>query len=379
MSRPKRLLLGITLALSSLPVSPAIPSTSASPFGEKAVDQTRFIAVAAPIGDGSSHQLLILEQVSNQRACWREQGVNPTLVEPLLTQFNFAGICGRSLDANGYSIRIAGQELGLSYRLRIRRQEGNLLLVGVPDSPRYSELLLGSTRGETNSFAKIFLNSGWEFTKRTFGYQTLGHIYLSNPALSTVSALPRDFQASSRVISDTPHLSEGRLSVSSQTSRQFGAAVPPGPDQGSLRPSNLAYQPPLRRGNIPYGNPTRGQTIISSLFGKRPNPFGSGTVFHKGMDLSGPNGTPIISTGAGRVVKSKKAGAYGNHVMIDHGNGFRTLYAHLSNRAVQENQAVRRGQIIGSLGSSGRTTGPHLHYEIHHKGEAIDPKPYVLD
>ncbi len=173
-----------------------LKATLAQTFGETKVDESKFIAVASPIGTGESHQLLIIEQIKDERPCWGESGSNPTIVDPLLAKFNFAGICSRSLDANGYSIRVGGQDLGLKYLLRIRNREGSLFLVAVPDNPSEPEITIGSTGGTTNGFAKIFLNSGWSFAKRTFTdtktgkEKTLGHVYLSAPSLSAVGLTP---------------------------------------------------------------------------------------------------------------------------------------------------------------------------------------------
>jgi hypothetical protein len=147
-------------------------------FGEKDVDQSKFIAVAAPFGE-SSHKLLILEQISDNRACWDEFGTAPTQVDPLLVNFDFTGICGRSTDSNGYSIRVDGEDLALRYSLRVTEREGDLVLLGAPNDTSEPELEIGRTYGTTNGFAKIQLNDGWQFAKRTYNDTTLGHVYLS--------------------------------------------------------------------------------------------------------------------------------------------------------------------------------------------------------
>lgn len=159
--------------------SPAI----ASIFGEKEVDQNKFIAIAAPVG-GTSHKLLILEQISDSRACWNEFGSQPTQVDPLLVNFDFTGICGRSTDSNGYSIRVDGEDLALRYSLRIVQKDGDLVLIGAPNDNESPEIEIGRANGLTNEFAKIYLNDGWQFAKRTYNDTTLGHVYLSyNSAL----------------------------------------------------------------------------------------------------------------------------------------------------------------------------------------------------
>lgn len=168
-------------------VSVSMPAI-ASVFGQQEVDQSRFVAIASPIGAGNAHQLLIIEQVSNTRDCWRESGQNPTLIDPLLLSFDFSGICGRSTDSNGYSIRIAGEDLGVQYSLRIVRRNGDMVLVGVPfNRAAGSEFEIGRANGTTTGFAKINLDPGWRFAKRTYGDRTLGHVYLTRDTQPTPS------------------------------------------------------------------------------------------------------------------------------------------------------------------------------------------------
>jgi len=154
--------------------SPAI----ASIFGEKEVDQNKFIAIAAPYGQ-SSHKLLILEQIADTRACWNEFGATPTQVDPLLVNFDFTGICGRSTDSNGYSIRVDGEDLAHNYTLRVVEKDDDLVLIGAPNDLESPELEIGRANGTTDDFAKIVLNDGWRFAKRTYNDTPLGHVYLS--------------------------------------------------------------------------------------------------------------------------------------------------------------------------------------------------------
>ncbi|MBD2101394.1 DUF3747 domain-containing protein [Leptolyngbya sp. FACHB-261] len=169
----------IALATAAFAMSAISPVLAAS-FGQKEVDQGRMIAIAAPRGV-NAHQLLVLEQVSDKQACWSETGSSPTLVDPLLLKFDFTGICGRSTDSNGYSIRMAEQDLGLRYSLRVVHRNGDIVLLGAPNNPNNGpEVEIGRVNGETNGFAKINLNPGWRFTKRTFEGKTLGHFYLTS-------------------------------------------------------------------------------------------------------------------------------------------------------------------------------------------------------
>jgi len=158
-------------------VSALTPATAAI-FGEKIVDQNKFVAVAAPYGV-DSHQLLILEQIADSQACWREFGNAPVQVDPLLVNFDFTGICGRSTDSNGYSVRVDGEDLGLRYRLRVVERDNKMVLLGAPDDPALPELEIGQADGIGDDFVKLDLNSGWRFAKRTYNDSTLGHVYLS--------------------------------------------------------------------------------------------------------------------------------------------------------------------------------------------------------
>jgi murein DD-endopeptidase MepM/ murein hydrolase activator NlpD len=122
----------------------------------------------------------------------------------------------------------------------------------------------------------------------------------------------------------------------------------------------------------PYGGPK------SSDYGFRRNPFGGvSTEFHAGIDLKGAPGDPIYATGDGIVSRCDFYGGYGNAVVIDHKSGYQSLYGHLSGVNVTDGQQVKAGDIIGFLGSTGRSTGPHLHYEIRKNGEDIDPEPFL--
>ena len=132
-----------------------------------------------------------------------------------------------------------------------------------------------------------------------------------------------------------------------------------------------------RQAARPKGVPLTESIQISSKFGLRKNPFGGGYELHEGVDFAGPYGTPIYATAPGIVKKAEASGGYGNHVVIDHGYGYETLYAHLSEIEVSPKTAVQEGDLIGYLGSSGRSSGPHLHYSVHRRGKAVDPKSYL--
>ena len=128
----------------------------------------------------------------------------------------------------------------------------------------------------------------------------------------------------------------------------------------------------------PKGRPVKSNSEISSQFGLRRNPFGWGYEFHDGLDFIGPQGTPIYATAPGIVEKAEYQRGYGYHIVIDHGYGYKTLYAHLSDMKVTQGESVSKEQVIGSLGSTGRSTGPHLHYSVYHNGESVNPIRYIF-
>lgn len=128
---------------------------------------------------------------------------------------------------------------------------------------------------------------------------------------------------------------------------------------------------------IPFANPIPTVTRISSGFGGRSDPFTGGRAFHSGLDFKGPFATDILATAPGTVVVAEWHGGYGRMVEIDHGYGLKTRYAHLSAISVVPGQKVEYGQKVGALGSTGRSTGPHLHYEVWYDGQARNPWNYL--
>lgn len=125
--------------------------------------------------------------------------------------------------------------------------------------------------------------------------------------------------------------------------------------------------------NIPEIWPAAQHTRISSRFNQKR---GRGRA-HKGIDMEAPPGTSVIAAAAGTVTFCGRHGAYGLIIEIDHHNGYQTAYAHLKDCLVKKGAEVHRGQRIGSVGTSGNATAPHLHYEVHKEGALIDPAPYL--
>ena len=128
---------------------------------------------------------------------------------------------------------------------------------------------------------------------------------------------------------------------------------------------------------MPVRMPLFGDASITSPFGYRADPFLGRLALHPGVDLVEAWGAEIHATGAGRVTHAGPMGGYGIMVEIDHGNGLVTRYAHMSKALVEEGQDVVQGAVLGKMGSSGRSTGPHLHYEVRVDGEPVDPERYL--
>lgn len=127
--------------------------------------------------------------------------------------------------------------------------------------------------------------------------------------------------------------------------------------------------------SVPRGWPIRG--ILSSGFGVRTSPFTDTPVFHHGMDIVARPGVEVAASASGTVVKSSFEALLGNVVMLDHGSGYRSVYAHLAERVVAEGAFVAKGEPVGTVGNTGRTTGPHLHYEVRVNGLPVNPARFL--
>ena len=126
---------------------------------------------------------------------------------------------------------------------------------------------------------------------------------------------------------------------------------------------------------LPLGRPIG--TKISSKYGRRSDPLNHKKAFHTGIDFKGNTGDKVLATGDAVVKRSSYNKGLGNHVVLRHGNGYTTLYAHLSKRLVKRGEKVIRGQSIGLVGNTGRSTGSHLHYEVHYQDKTVDPMKFM--
>jgi len=136
-------------------------------------------------------------------------------------------------------------------------------------------------------------------------------------------------------------------------------------DQGNL----LAHTPAIR--------PARG--MVTSKFGNRVSPFTGQSEFHEGLDIANSHGTPVVAAADGVVTFADVKSAWGNMIMVSHGHGMVSCYAHLSRFLKKTGDKVKRGEIIGEIGATGRTTGPHLHYEVRLNGTPVNPEKYILN
>jgi len=119
------------------------------------------------------------------------------------------------------------------------------------------------------------------------------------------------------------------------------------------------------------------KATFSSAFGVRSDPFAGSAAMHAGIDLASPSGTPIYATADGIVGRSEWFGGYGNMVQLDHGKGISTRYGHMSKIVARAGARIKRGDLIGYVGSTGRSTGNHLHYEVRIDGRAVNPVPFL--
>ena len=165
------------LALSML----VVPSARAegSLFNAVAVDLSKFVLVSAPIGTGDRSQLNIYEQRSDKRPCFAVRGSSPAVVNPLLSGFDFSGICNRYIDGNGYSLRIGGDDLGTRYRITVVNTGRDMELRASPSRERSQQsFLIATTGGAGRSFLQFNFQPGWTLKRRAYGTKALGHIYL---------------------------------------------------------------------------------------------------------------------------------------------------------------------------------------------------------
>ena len=167
----------------------------------------------------------------------------------------------------------------------------------------------------------------------------------------------------------TPVLAQdGRASANAQAAAEFQAVFQSWKKLDAIESSSAISIPSVQ----PLANFT-----FTSAFGVRADPFHGTAAMHAGVDLSASYGTPIYATADGVVDRAEWFGGYGNMIEIDHGKGIATRYGHMSRIAAHDGQRVKRGELIGYVGSTGRSTGNHLHYEVRIDGHAVNPIPFL--
>jgi len=167
-------------------------------------------------------------------------------------------------------------------------------------------------------------------------------------------------------------ISEARLTPTiSETLAEYNYLASSAVPQYSSRQSRSV----LRQTMSPAGWPVNGR--LESGYGVRSDPFSGEGAYHTGIDISAPMGTPVLATADGQVVGAGMSAGYGRLVIVDHGNGYQTYYGHLSRLNVMMGQDIRRGDAVGLVGMSGRSTGPHLHYEVRVGSAPVNPYRFL--
>lgn len=212
---------------------------------------------------------------------------------------------------------------------------------------------------------------------------------LKTPAAAKAQRLREAFAEAGLPVERMVRQAQGRADTDGVTTVAMGGPYVPAPplERGggefehayaSLN-SSIVTMEGLRRALpfAPVRPPLPGPLDVTSTFGYRTDPFLGRPALHTGMDFRGEYGEAVRATAAGRVVSAGALGGYGNMVEIDHGAGLSTRYGHLSRIAVEEGQWVQAGAELGAIGSTGRSTGPHLHYEVRMDGAPVDPSRYI--
>ncbi|VWX53623.1 M23 family metallopeptidase [Novosphingobium sp. 9U] len=226
----------------------------------------------------------------------------------------------------------------------------------------------------THSFAGFRIVSGVLAAASLF---VSGQSAFANAANTDISAPLRAAQGAEKSVSGGEDEQFRKLFSSWQNFESTGnaglaASVGKSPLSASARAA-AGISGPV---SIPSRTPLNGLTLTSS-YGMRVHPVLGGMRAHKGVDLSAPVGTPIYATADGVVGKASWFGGYGLYVQLEHGNNLETRYGHMSRLNVAEGQHIHKGDVVGYVGTTGRSTGPHLHYEVRVDGVAVNPIPYM--
>ena len=153
------------------------------------------------------------------------------------------------------------------------------------------------------------------------------------------------------------------------------AAIAAGKDPDSVEKVKPDYTTRTMSGGFTWPVPSGGR--ISSTFGSREAPTEGASTYHKGIDIAASSGSKVVASAGGEVVIATYSASAGNYVMINHGSGVYTVYMHMASLGVSEGQEVKQGESIGTVGSTGYSTGPHLHFGIRENGSYVDPQSFM--
>ena len=175
----------LAFAATSVPAALA----QGSLFTAVPVELSNFVLVSAPIGQGERSQLNIYEQRTTKRPCFAVGTGSPAMVDPLLSKFDFTGVCNRYIDGNGYSLRIGGDDLGTRYRLSVVNTGRDIELLATPTrNPSQPTLLVARAGGAASGFVQLKLEPGWTLKRRAYGKKSLGHLYVYRDSAPSASA-----------------------------------------------------------------------------------------------------------------------------------------------------------------------------------------------
>jgi murein DD-endopeptidase MepM/ murein hydrolase activator NlpD len=268
---------------------------------------------------------------------------------------------------------------GTTEDLRRRQDVLEKMVAGLPDDIKASETVSDSTTAAAQTVDKV----------SALIPQAAGLVQIEARQLAFVERLTR--LADRRAAAAETRISALGMSPAAMLASLDDRSAQGGPflalatsREGTLDPRfqrlgvSLARMEALERGlaGIPQVNPASLE-YISSGFGYRSDPFTGAGAFHAGLDFKGPIGAPIFAAAAGRVSFAGVHQGYGNCIEIDHGNGLMTRYAHMSRFAAQIGQTVAAGDVIGAIGNTGRSTGPHLHFEVRINDRPVNPRPFL--
>jgi len=204
----------------------------------------------------------------------------------------------------------------------------------------------------------------------------LGKISIACIAVAGLFASPAQAQESAIGVAASSRAADGTAAVDAEF-RDLFASWSDLETGGSVTASGAILAAPRSSVAVPSRMPIDAVAMTSG-FGMRNHPILRQRRQHQGVDLAAPSGTPVYATADGLVGMAQYYSSYGNYVQLEHGGELQTRYAHLTSYTVRPGDMVRKGDLIGYVGSTGRSTGPHLHYEVRVAGQAVDPRPYMV-